>query len=96
MNRSTLTYMMVLAGVSCAASVALAANVVVPKEKCAAAWKLASPHGDAIAGGATVPVVLNFTIVDANKGGKVDKGEFKTACKAGQVQADEATVADMK
>ena len=51
MKLSTPTYLMVLAGASLVASVALAANVVVPKEKCAAAWKMASPAGDAIASG---------------------------------------------
>jgi hypothetical protein len=96
MKLSTVTYLMVLAGAGLVGGAALAANVVVPKEKCNSAWKLASPHGDAIANGAAVPVVLNFTIVDANKDGKVDKKEFKDACKAGQVQADEAAVKDMK
>jgi hypothetical protein len=96
MKLSTPTYLMVLAGASLVASVALAANVVVPKEKCASAWKMASPGGDAIAGGADVPVVLNFTMVDSNKDGKVDADEFNKACSAGLVQADEATVADMK
>lgn len=96
MKLSTPTYLMVLAGASLIASVALAANVVVPKEKCAAAWKMASPGGDAIAGGADVPVVLNFTMVDSNKDGKVDADEFSKACSSGLVQADEATVKDMK
>jgi hypothetical protein len=96
MKLSTPTYLMVLAGASFAASVALAANVVVPKEKCAAAWKMASPGGDAIAGGADVPVVLNITMVDSNKDGKVDADEFNKACAAGMVQADDATVANMK
>jgi hypothetical protein len=96
MKLSTVTYLMVLAGASFAASAALAANVVVPKEKCAAAWKMASPGGDAIASGANVPVVLNFTMVDSNKDGKVDADEFNKACTAGLVQADEATVANMK
>jgi hypothetical protein len=40
--------------------------------------------------------VLNFTMVDSNKDGKVDADEFNAACTAGLVQADEATVADMK
>ena len=96
MKLSTPTYLMVLAGASLVASVALAANVAVPKEKCAAAWKMASPGGDAIASGADVPVVLNFTMVDSNKDGKVDADEFNKACTAGLVQADEATVANMK
>lgn len=96
MRRPTVTCLLLLAGVSFAAGPVFAANVVVPKEKCAAAWKMASPGGDAIASGADVPVVINFTMVDSNKDGKVDADEFNKACTAGLVQADEATVADMK
>ena len=57
---------------------------------------MASPGGDAIASGADVPVVLNFTMVDTSKDGKVDADEFNKACTAGLVQADEGTVANMK
>ncbi len=96
MKRNIVTCLMMLAGASFAASAALAANVVVPKEKCAAAWKMASPHGDAIASGAKVPVVINFTMVDSNKDGKVDATEFNKACTGGLIQADEATVKNMK
>jgi len=96
MKLSTMTYLMALTSVSLVASAALAANVVVPKEKCAAAWHMASPGGDAIASGANVPVVLNFTMVDSNKDGAVDADEFNKACSAGLVQADEATVKDMQ
>ena len=68
MKLSAATYLMVLAGAGLAGTAALAANVVVPKEKCDAAWHMASPNGDTIANGASVPVVLNFTMVDSNKG----------------------------
>jgi hypothetical protein len=96
MKRSTVTYLIALAGAGLIGSAAFAANVVVPKEKCEAAWKMASPGGDAIAGGADVPVVMNFTMVDSNKDGKIDADEFNKACTSGLVQADEATVANMK
>lgn len=96
MKLSTVTYLIALAGAGLASSAALAANIAVPADKCAAAWKMASPGGDAIASGADVPVVLNFTMVDSNKDGKVDADEFNKACSAGLVQADEATVAGMK
>jgi Ca2+-binding EF-hand superfamily protein len=43
-----------------------------------------------------VPLVLDFTMVDTNKDGSIDKDEFNKACSAGLVQTDEATVKDMK
>jgi EF hand len=42
------------------------------------------------------PLVLDFTMVDSNKDGAIDKDEFNKACSAGLVKADEATVKDMK
>ena len=57
---------------------------------------MASPGGDAIVKGATIPVVLDFTMVDTSKDGTIDKDEFNKACSAGLVQADEATVGNMK
>jgi hypothetical protein len=79
-----------------AAGNAYAANVAVPAEKCDAAWSMASPGGDTIAKGAATPLVLDFTMVDSNKDGVIDKDEFNKACSAGLVKADEATVNDMK
>ena len=63
---------------------------------CDYVWHMASPNGDTIATGASVPVVLNFTMVDSNKDGAIDADEFSKACSSGLVQADEATVKDMK
>jgi hypothetical protein len=57
---------------------------------------MASPGGDTIAKGAAVPVVLDFTMVDTNADGAIDKDEFNKACSAGLVKADEATVSKMK
>jgi hypothetical protein len=96
MKLSTVTYLIALAGAGLAGSAALAANVAVPADKCDAAWHMASPGGDAIASGANVPLVLDFTMVDTNKDGSINKDEFSKACSAGLVQADEATVKDMK
>jgi len=96
MKLSTLTYLMVLAGAGFAGSIAQAADVAVPAEKCAAAWSMASPGGDTLAKDAATPLVLNFTMVDSNKDGAIDKDEFNKACSAGLVSADEATVKDMK
>jgi hypothetical protein len=96
MKLSTVTYLIALAGAGLAGTAAFAANVAVPADKCDAAWHMASPGGDAIASGASVPLVLDFTMVDSNKDGSIDKDEFNKACAAGQVQADESTVNDMK
>ena len=96
MRLSTLTYCTVVAGACLFGSAAQAANVAVPAEKCDSAWSMASPGGDAIVKGATIPLVLDFTMVDSNADGTIDKDEFNKACSAGQVQADEATVNDMK
>jgi len=79
-----------------AGSTAQAADVAVPAEKCDSAWSMASPGGDTIAKGAATPLVLDFTMVDSNKDGAIDKDEFNKACSAGLVKADEATVKDMK
>jgi hypothetical protein len=79
-----------------AASIAQAADVAVPPEKCNSAWSMASPGGDTIAKGAATPLVLDFTMVDSNKNGVIEKDEFDKACSAGLVKADEATVKDMK
>ena len=79
-----------------AASTAQAANIAVPPEKCNSAWSMASPGGDTIAKGAATPLVLDFTMVDSDKDGTIDKDEFNKACSAGLVKADEATVKNMK
>jgi hypothetical protein len=96
MRTLTLTSLAFLVGAGFAGSVAQAADMAVPAEKCNAAWTMASPGGDTIAKGAAVPVVLDFTMVDTNADGAIDKDEFNKACSAGLVKADEATVAKMK
>lgn len=57
---------------------------------------MASPNGDTIANGAAVPVVLDFTMVDSNSDGSIDKDEFSKACSSGLVKANEDTVKDMQ
>ncbi len=96
MKLSTPTCLLVLAGASLAAGVVQAADVAVPADKCDSAWSMASPNGDTISKGATVPFVLDFTMLDSNKDGAIDQDEFSQACSAGLVKADEATVKDMK
>jgi hypothetical protein len=75
---------------------AFAANIPVPSEKCDAAWAMASPNGDTLSKGANVPFVLNFTMVDSNKDAAITADEFNKACSTGKVQADEATVHNLK
>jgi hypothetical protein len=75
---------------------ALAANIPVPGEKCNAAWEMASPNGDTISKDASVPFVLDFTMVDSNKNATIEADEFNKACSAGKVKANEATVKNMK
>ena len=90
-SAALLSAMFVFAG-----STAQAANVAVPPEKCNSAWSMASPGGDTIAKGAVTPLVLDFTMVDTDADGTIDKDEFNKACSAGLVKADEATVKNMK
>jgi hypothetical protein len=73
-----------------------AANTPVPGEKCNAAWEMASPNGDTIAKGKDVPFVLDFTMVDSDNDATISADEFNKACAAGKVQADAATVQNMK
>jgi hypothetical protein len=90
------TILLALTASGLMAGTALAANIPVPAEKCNAAWAMASPNGDAISKDANVPFVLNFTMLDSNKDAAIDAAEFNKACSSGKVQADEATVHNMK
>lgn len=88
--------MLFVAATGLTAGGALAATVPVPAEKCNAAWAMASPNGDTIAKGADVPFVLDFTMVDSNSDATIAADEFNKACSAGKVQANQATVDNMK
>jgi len=77
-------------------SVALAADMAVPADKCNKAWSMASPGGDTISKGANVPFVMDFTMVDSDKSGTISKDEFNKACSSGMVKADAATMKDME
>lgn len=64
---------------------------------CDAAWTMASPNGDAIAKGATVPFVIDYSMVDSDADGSVSEAEFKKGCEAGAIKAaNEATTKDME
>jgi hypothetical protein len=96
MKRHALAFAVAFTAAGLAAGGALAANVPVPAEKCNAAWTMASPNGDAIAKGASVPFVLDFTMVDSDSDAVIKADEFNKACSAGKVQANQATVDNMK
>ena len=96
MRLAILTSLTVLLGAGFVGGIAQAADTAVPPEKCDAAWSMASPGGDTLAQGAATPLVLDFTMVDSDKDGAINKDEFNKACSAGMVKADEATVKDMK
>jgi hypothetical protein len=96
MRLATLTFLATVLAIGFGSGIAQAAETAVPAEKCDAAWSMASPGGDTISKGATVPFVIDFTMVDSDKDGTISKDEFNKACSAGMVKADEATVKDMQ
>lgn len=96
MKLVNLTCLAGLFAIGFGSSLALAADMAVPADKCDKAWSMASPAGDAIMKGDTVPFVMDFTMVDSDNDGDIKKDEFDKACSAGMVKADEATVKDMQ
>jgi hypothetical protein len=62
---------------------------------CQAAWKIASPHGDALTKEKAAPYVVNFTVIDVNQDGKISEAEFKDACQGGWIK-DPSIVATVK
>jgi hypothetical protein len=63
--------------------------------KCQAAWKIASPHGDALSKEKAAPYVVNVTVLDVNLDGKISEHEFKDGCQGGWIK-DPSTVASPK
>ncbi|MGH6736683.1 MAG: hypothetical protein ACRECX_11480 [Methyloceanibacter sp.] len=96
MKLATLTYLASALAIGFGGGIAQAAEMAVAADKCDKAWSMASPGGDAISEGATVPFVLDYTMVDSDKDGAISKDEFNKACADGMVKADEATVKDME
>jgi hypothetical protein len=95
MKLVNLTCLAGLLAIGFGSSVALAADMAVPADKCNKAWSMASPGGDTISKGANVPFVMDFTMVDSDKSGTITKDEFNKACSSGMVKADAATVKTM-
>jgi hypothetical protein len=48
---------------------------------------MASPNGDTLSGDKAVPYIVNFTIIDTDKDGKISAAEFKTGCGKGCIRA---------
>jgi len=83
MRRAIVTIAAVVLG----AAGALAADKGAPLDdaQCKAAWTIVSPNGAAISKGQPVPSIIDFTMVDTNKDGKIDADEFKAGCAAGWI-----------
>ncbi len=62
---------------------------------CQAAWKKASPHGDALSKEKAAPYVVDVTVLDVNLDGKISEDEFKDACQGGWIK-DPSTVVSTK
>jgi len=64
--------------------------------ECSAAWKTASPNGEAISENEAEPYVVNFIILDVDGDSRISAEEFKEGCADGLMKSpDEATVKDM-
>jgi hypothetical protein len=64
--------------------------------QCSAAWKAASPNGEAISENQAEPYAVNFIILDVDGDTKLTAEEFKEGCTDGLMKSpDEATVKNM-
>lgn len=89
---------MKLTTLTCLAAVlamGFSAGVAQADDACDNAWRMASPDGKTLSKGQTVDYVLNFTMVDNDKDGKIDQEEFGKACGKGLIKADAVTEKDM-
>jgi hypothetical protein len=55
-------------------------------DKCKAVWSLTEREGDTLSQDKAAPFIVNFTMVDTNKDGKVSQDEFTDGCSKGLVQ----------
>jgi hypothetical protein len=61
-------------------------SAVLTPEQCDTIWKKAVPSGDTLAQANAAPYIVNFTQVDTNNDGNIDKKEFDAACGKGMVK----------
>jgi hypothetical protein len=61
-------------------------GAVLDPDKCKAVWSLTEREGDTLSQDKAAPFIVNFTMVDTNKDGKVSQDEFTDGCSKGLVQ----------
>ena len=61
-------------------------GAVLDPDKCKAVWSLTEREGDTLSQDKAAPFIVNFTMVDTNKDGKVTQDEFTEGCAKGLVQ----------
>lgn len=61
-------------------------GAVLDPDKCKAVWSLTEREGDTLSQDKAAPFIVNFTMVDTNKDGKVSQDEFTKGCANGLVQ----------
>ena len=61
-------------------------SAVLTPDQCNGIWSKAVPTGDTLAQANAAPYIVNFTQVDTNNDGSIDKKEFDAACAKGMVK----------
>jgi hypothetical protein len=62
-------------------------SAVLTPDKCDAVWSKAVPKGDTLAQADAAPFIVNFSQVDTDNDGTIDKKEFQAACAKGLVKS---------
>jgi hypothetical protein len=61
-------------------------SAVLTPDQCNTIWSKAAPSGDTLAQANAAPYIVNFSQVDTNNDGSLDKKEFDAACAKGMVK----------
>ena len=64
-------------------------SAVLTPDQCNAIWSQAAPSGDTLAQANAAPYIVNFSQVDTNNDGSIDKKEFDAACAKGMVKSQQ-------